>query len=57
MHLLTGELITNCANAQVTLSEIEEIMTRCVLQKSKVAEDNLPQQTDLFLKKFLRSNL
>jgi len=27
------------------------------LQKSKVAEDNLPQQTDLFLKKFLRSNL
>jgi len=24
---------------------------------TKVAEDHLPQQTDLFLKKFLRSNL
>ena len=44
-------------NLEVTLSELEEIMTRCVLQRSKVAEDNLPQQTDLFLKKFLRSNL
>ena len=44
-------------NLEVTLSELEEIMTRCVLQRSKVAEDNLPQQTDLFLKKFMRSNL
>jgi len=44
-------------NLEVTLSELEEIITRCVLQKSKVAEDHLPQQTDLFLKKFMRSNL
>ena len=44
-------------NLEVTLSELEEIITRCVLQRSKVAEDHLPQQTDLFLKKFMRSNL
>jgi hypothetical protein len=44
-------------NIEITLSELEEIMTRCVLQKSKVAEDHLPQQTDLFIKKFLRNNL
>jgi len=41
---------------EVALSEFEEILARCVLQKNKVAEDNLPQQTATFLNKFLRFN-
>uniref|UniRef100_A0A7S0Z2A6 Uncharacterized protein n=1 Tax=Hemiselmis tepida TaxID=464990 RepID=A0A7S0Z2A6_9CRYP len=41
---------------EVSLSEFEEVITRCVLQKSKVAEENLSNQTDLFIKRFLRSN-
>ena len=41
---------------QISLSEFEEVITRCVLQKSKVAEENLSNQTDLFIKRFLRSN-
>lgn len=42
---------------EVTLSELEEVVTRCVLQKSKVSEDQLPAQCDLFIKRFLRANL
>lgn len=47
----------NDTTLEVALSEFEEIITRCVLQKSKVAEENLSNQTDLFIKRFLRVNL
>jgi len=41
---------------EISLSEFEEIITRCVLQKNKVAEENLPQQTQTFVNKFVRFN-
>jgi len=42
---------------EIALCEFEEIIVRSVLQKSKVNEDGLPQQLDLFIKRFLRYNV
>mmetsp|Transcript_44615 Transcript_44615/g.140808 ORF Transcript_44615/g.140808 Transcript_44615/m.140808 type:complete len:450 (-) Transcript_44615:779-2128(-) len=42
---------------EIALCEFEEIIVRSVLHKSKVNEDGLPQQLDLFIKRFLRYNV
>jgi len=55
--VLPDTVTENDNTFEVSLSELEEIITRCVLQKSKVSEDQLPAQCDLFIKRFLRANL